>query len=355
MANWWPRHTEEEVAAASAVLRSGATNYWSGVQGQSFEREWAEYTGAKHALAVSNGTTALEVALHALRLPPGSEIIVPARTFMATASACVTAGHKPVLADIDARTLNVTAETLEARRTPATKAVIVVHYAGLPCDMPSIMGWAIRNGLLVLEDCAHAHGARIGGEHVGTFGAIGTFSMCIGKIMTTGGEGGAVITNDDALHKNMAARRDHGRFQMIGSRDMTKFTYEVMEYGSNIRQTEMQSAIARVQLRGLDAQIARRREIAVIYDSALEQEPQPLSVRYMYMARSKNKYEILNRVPESRFGGCPNLGKEPVFRGEAAPCPVADATGEEVFALPIYPTMSDAEVADIAKRVKELM
>jgi dTDP-4-amino-4,6-dideoxygalactose transaminase len=241
----WPYHSEDEISAVADVLRSGKTNYWSGSNGQAFESEFAQYTGAKHAIAVTNGTTALELALHGLDLPPGSEVIVPCRTFMATASAVVTAGCKPVLADIDA-TLNVTVETLEARRTEKTEAVIVVHYAGLPCDMAAIMDWAGKNTIYVIEDCAHAHGARINGQHVGTFGDVGCFSFCVGKIMSLGGEGGMVITNDETLHRRMGARRDHGRYQMVGSKDMTQFQWTVEEFGTNLRMTEMQSAIGRI-------------------------------------------------------------------------------------------------------------
>lgn len=356
----WPYHSENEIAAVAEVLRSGKTNYWVGEHGQAFESEFAAYTGAQHALTVSNGTTALEVAIHALGISYG-EVILPCRTFMATASAVVMNGLTPVLADIDETTLNVTVDTLEARRTPQTKAVIVVHYAGLPCDIEAICQWAAAHQITVIEDCAHAHGARVGGKHVGTFGAIGCFSFCVGKIMSTGGEGGMVVTRDPALHARMAAYRDHGRYQIAGNpmNHTPEFLWTVSEFGSNLRMTEMQSAIGRIQLKKLYGWVARRNEIADIYDAILYLapgvtliRPPPLTchARYMYLLLVEKRDEVLRRVFAlgARLGGCPNIGHEKAFRGHAAPCPVADAIGGYVMSLPIYPTLTDAEVDAIA-------
>ena len=356
----WPYHSEDEISAVADVLRSGKTNYWSGSNGQEFEREFAQYTGAKHALAVTNGTTALELALHGLGLIPGSEVIVPCRTFMATASAVVTAGCEPVLADID-ETLNVTVETLEERLTPNTVAVIVVHYAGLPCDMDAIMEWATLHGVYVIEDCAHAHGARINGQHVGTFGDIGTFSFCVGKTMSLGGEGGMVITNNQNLHRIMGARRDHGRYQMVGSKDMTQFQWTVEEFGTNLRMTEMQSAIGRIQLKKLDGWVARRNQIAAAYDDILDGIPAPSNHkhgRYMYMAyvndRDRKMIELQNMGVAARLGGCPNIGHEAVFANHAHRCPVADYLGRRTLSLPVYPTMSDNDVEAVLKAVESV-
>lgn len=356
----WPYHSEDEISAVADVLRSGKTNYWSGPNGQAFESEFAQYTGAKHALAVTNGTTALELALHGIQIPHGSEVIVPCRTFMATASAVVTAGCKPILADIDA-TLNVTVETLEARRTEKTAAVIVVHYAGLPCDMYDIMQWALQHDILVIEDCAHAHGARIDGQHVGTFGAVGCFSFCVGKTMSLGGEGGMVITNADSFHRRMGARRDHGRYQMVGSKDMTQFKWTVEEFGTNLRMTEMQSAIGRLQLKKLDGWVNRRNQIAAAYDAILGGIPVPTGQnhgRYMYMAyvndRDRKMVELQNMGVAARLGGCPNIGREAVFKGRAHACPVADGLGEITLSLPVYPTMTDRDVELVLNAVEQV-
>jgi dTDP-4-amino-4,6-dideoxygalactose transaminase len=354
----WPYHSEDEISAVADVLRSGKTNYWSGPNGQAFESEFAQYTGAKHALAVTNGTTALELALHGLDLPPGSEVIVPCRTFMATASAVVTAGCKPVLADIDA-TLNVTVETLDQRLTPNTAAVIVVHYAGLPCDMAAIMDWASKRDIYVIEDCAHAHGTRVNGQHVGTFGDVGCFSFCVGKIMSLGGEGGMVITNNETLHRRMGARRDHGRYQMVGSKDMTAFQWTVEEFGTNLRMTEMQSAIGRIQLTKLDGWVNRRNQIAAAYDAILGGIPTPPGQkhgRYMYMAyvddRDRKMVELQNMGVTARLGGCPNIGREAVFVNNAHACPVADELGFHTLSLPVYPTLTDDDVSAILDSVE---
>lgn len=358
--SFWPHHSDDEVEAVTRVLRSGATNYWTGDEGVSFEQEFSLYVGARHALTVSNGTTALEMALHALRLPVGSEVILPARTFIACASAVANVGCLPILADIDTGTLNVTVETLEARVTDKSRAVIVVHYAGLPCDMSAIAAWAWERNLYVIEDCAHAHGARIDGRHIGTFGDIGCFSFCVGKIMSTGGEGGAVVTDSTVLANRMAARRDFGRYQMIGSRDaqdLSTFQYTVKDWGGNCRMTEMQSAIARCQLKKLDGWVARRREIAAMYDEELDQmNVRPGHVFYLYLMRVTDwrREGLLKSLTDVgvRYGGCANIGREPVFDGSQYPCPNANDIGTRLIGLPVYPTMTDEDVANVILRVQ---
>ena len=367
----WPYHFQDEIDAVADVLRSGKTNYWSGPHGQAFESEFAAYTGAKHALSVTNGTTALEAALYATRRM--GEVIVPCRTFMATASAVVTAGCIPVLADIDALTLNVSVDTLDARRTSRTVAVIVVHYAGLPCDMYEICKWAKRHNIVVIEDCAHAHGAFIcdlkdgkiiDRRHVGTFGDVGCFSFCVGKTMSTGGEGGMVITNNEILHNNMAARRDHGRYQMMGTKDMTQFQWTVEAFGTNLRMTEMQSAIGRLQLKRLDGWVDRRNEIADAYGEILNNvgdhkiDAGMRHGRYMHMAviedRDRIMKELISLGVPARLGGCPNIGREAVFNGEAAECPIADGIGERTLSLPVYPTMTDQDVDEVLSAARKV-
>lgn len=355
----WPYHADDEIAAVERVLRSGLTNYWQGEEGQSFEREFADYTGAAHALAVTNGTTALELALSWLDAPDGAEIIVPCRTFVATASAVYTCGMKPVIAEIDPASLNVTVETLEARRTARTVGVIVVHYAGLPCHMPEIANWCQEHGLVLIEDCAHAHGAKINGQHVGTFGDVGTFSFCVGKTMSTGGEGGMVITNTTDIRNRMAARRDHGRYQMVGGGDPAAFQYTVEEPGTNLRMTEMQAAIGRIQLRKLDGWVARRNAIHSRYVESLgDGFPTPVGYshgRYMSLHRVDNRDSVMRElnalgVP-ARIGGCPNIGKERAFANQPE-CPDADAIGRRTLMLPCYPTYTDAEIDEICEHVK---
>lgn len=361
----WPYHDADEIAAAVEVLQSGKTNYWTGPHGQEFEKEFARATETQYAVAVSNGTTALECALHGLNLPAGAQVIVPCRTFMATASACVMNGLRPVLADIDPNTLNVTVDTLEARRTDRTCAVIVVHYAGLACNMHEIMDWARRHSIMVIEDCAHAHGAGLayhdvqaGGVYLkplGGIGHIGCYSFCVGKIMSTGGEGGMCVTNDPGLHARMASYRDHGRYQMVGAKDMTQFQWTVEHFGSNLRMTEVQAAIGRLQLKKLRGWVERRRMIAMRYDKAFGdllgwKAYSSGHSFYMYLTRvypnrRDKMLELLNaRGIPARIGGCPNIGHEKAFGGIAEACPVADEVGARIMALPCYPTMSDDDV-----------
>ena len=195
----WPSFTNEEAEAVQRVLLSNKVNYWTGTECREFEREFAAWVGADHAVALANGTLALDVALKALNIGPGDEVVVTPRTFLASVSCVVNAGATPVFADVDAESGNLTAQTIAAVLTPRTKAVICVHLAGWPCDMDPIMALAGRYGLKVIEDCAQAHGARYKGRSVGTIGHVGAWSFCQDKIMTTGGEGGMVTTNDESL------------------------------------------------------------------------------------------------------------------------------------------------------------
>ena len=186
----WPRFEQDELDAVQAVLRSGRVNYWTGQEGRLFESEFAAYCGTAHGVAVANGTLALELALRALGIGGGDDVLVTPRSFSASAGAIMLAGARPVFADVDTDSQNVTVETLAAAITPATKAIVVVHLAGWPCDMDAIGRFAASNGLLIIEDCAQAHGALWRGRRVGSFGDAAAFSFCQDKIMTTGGEGG---------------------------------------------------------------------------------------------------------------------------------------------------------------------
>ena len=194
----WPSFTDDEITAVSQVLRSGRVNYWTGQEARAFEAEFVEWTGSRHAIALANGTVALDLALHGIGIGTGDEVIVTPRSFIASASCVVNAGAIPVFADVDRDSGNLTAATIAAALTPRTRAVIAVHLAGWPCDMQPIMELAAAHGLRVIEDCAQAHGARYRGSGVGTIGHVGAWSFCQDKIMTTGGEGGMLATNDEA-------------------------------------------------------------------------------------------------------------------------------------------------------------
>lgn len=260
----WPSFTPEEIEAVSAVLASNRVNYWTGDRCREFERRFADWVGTRHAVALANGTMALEAALKALGVGPGDEVITTSRTFMASASCIVTAGAVPVFADVDADSQNITAETIAAVLTPRTKAVICVHLGGMPCDMDPIMALAAQNGLKVIEDCAQAHGARYRGRSVGSIGHIGAWSFCQDKIMTTGGEGGMVTTNDPALSSFMWSYKDHGKSGHANQeRPRPSGPRQVYDsFGTNGRMIEMQAAIGLIQLERMPAWTMRRTAIA---------------------------------------------------------------------------------------------
>ncbi|MGB6926791.1 DegT/DnrJ/EryC1/StrS family aminotransferase, partial [Psychrobacter sp.] len=207
----WPKFTQHEADAVSRVLLSNKVNYWTGEECRQFEREFADWTGSKYAIALGNGTLALDVALQALDIGAGDEVIVTPRTFIASISSIVNAGATPIFADVDEATGNITVETITAVLSDKTKGIVCVHLAGWPCDMDSIIALADEHDLYVIEDCAQAHGARYKGRSVGSIGHVGAWSFCQDKIMTTGGEGGMVTTDSELLWRKMWAYKDHGK------------------------------------------------------------------------------------------------------------------------------------------------
>lgn len=260
----WPSFTSEEADAVSRVLRSNRVNYWTGDECREFEREFAAWAGVPHAIALHNGTVALEAALHALGVGPGDEVVVTPRSFMASASCVVTVGAVPVFADVDRDTQNLTAETIARVLSPRTRAVIPVHLAGMPCDMDPIMDLAAARGLAVVEDCAQANGARYRGRCVGSIGTVGAWSFCQDKIITTGGEGGMVTTADGGLWKRMWSYKEHGKsWDAVYERQHSPGYRWVHEaFGANGRMLEMQAVIGRIQLQRLAAWTAARRAAA---------------------------------------------------------------------------------------------
>jgi len=247
----WPSFTEEEANAARDVILSNKVNYWTGQETRSFEKEFAAWSGTEYAVALANGTVALDLALKALGIGAGDEVIVTSRTFLASVSSIVNAGAIPVFADVDLDSQNFTADTIRSVLTPRTKALICVHLAGWPCDMDPIMALANEHGLKVIEDCAQAHGAYYKGRPVGSIGHIGAWSFCQDKIMTTGGEGGMVTTNDRQLWADMWAYKDHGKsWEAVYEREHAPgFRWLHESFGTNWRMLEVQAVIGRIQLR----------------------------------------------------------------------------------------------------------
>lgn len=256
----WPSFTAEEANAVQQVLLSNKVNYWTGTECREFEKEFAAWCGTRYAVALGNGTLALDVALKGLGIGPGDEVVVTPRTFIASISCVVTAGATPVFADVAPDSGNLSAETIAKVLTPRTKAVICVHLGGWPCDMDPIMALAQQHGLKVIEDCAQAHGARYKGRSVGSIGHVGAWSFCQDKIMTTGGEGGMVTTNDEALWRAMWSFKDHGKsYEAVYERQHPPgFRWLHESFGTNWRMMEMQAAIGRIQLRQMTDWTAKR-------------------------------------------------------------------------------------------------
>src|SRR3982074_943459 len=244
----WPHFTDDEIESVTGVLKSGRVNYWTGEQGRLFEKEYAESIGTKYAIAVANGPVGLQLALYALGIGPGDEAVVTSRSFIASASCVVMRGAIPVFADVDADSQNISAESIARVLGPHTKAIIVVHLAGWPCDMDSSTALAECQGLQIVEDCAQAHGGIYKGRSVGSMGAINAFSFCQDKILTTGGEGGLVCTNDEELWERAWSFKDHGKsFAAVYKREHAP-GYRLLNesYRANWRATDMQSALGRV-------------------------------------------------------------------------------------------------------------
>lgn len=269
----WPCFTQEESDAVQKVLLSNKVNYWTGQEARNFEKEFAWWSDSEHAIAVANGTVALDLALNALNVGPGDEVIVTPRTFLASVSSVVSASATPVFADIDPNTQNIEAHTFESKITSKTKAVVVVHLSGMPADMDPIMELASKYGFYVIEDCAQAHGAKYKGQPVGSIGHIGAWSFCQDKIMTTGGEGGMVTTNDKELWSKMWSYKDHGKsWEAVYEREHPPgFRWLHESFGTNWRMTEMQAAIGRIQLKRMRDWTASRRSNGEKIDRVAQQ------------------------------------------------------------------------------------
>jgi dTDP-4-amino-4,6-dideoxygalactose transaminase len=293
----WPSFSLEECDAVKRVLLSGRVNYWTGTECRKFEQEFGNWVGTRYAIALANGTLALDAAMKAIDVGPGDEVIVTPRTFIASVSCVVNAGATPVFADVEFDSGNISARTIEAVLTSRTKAVICVHLAGWPCDMDPIMALAEAHNLKVIEDCAQAHGAKYKGRFVGSIGHVGAWSYCQDKIMTTGGEGGMVTTNDESLWRVMWSYKDHGKsYEAVYEKHhLPGFRWLHESFGTNWRMIEIQAAIGRIQLQRMQEWRATRlRNANKIWDSC-------------------RKFSSL-RVPEFKCpsceGGCNNVGND---------------------------------------------
>ena len=398
----WPSFTEEEVAAVAAVLRSNRVNYWTGQECRAFEQEFADWVGTSHAIALANGTVALDLALMGLGIGAAfggsaeDEVIVTPRTFLASVSCVANAGAVPVFADVDADSGNLSAATIAPVITPRTRAIIVVHLAGWPADMDPIMDLARAHGLKVIEDCAQAHGSRYKGRSVGSIGDVGAWSFCQDKIMTTGGEGGMVTTNDQTLWSRMWSFKDHGKsWEAVYERQHPPgFRWLHESIGTNWRMLEMQAAIGRIQLRRMAEWTAAREGNAALLTEALAPFAGPNGflrmptvrcadcpgcdaasgcrhgqykfyayVRPERLAPGANRDAVIAAIEAAGFpayqGSCSEVYLEKAFDGTgwrpAARLPVARVLGETSLMLLVHPTIDAATMARYADAVRGAM
>ncbi|MBB1419441.1 MULTISPECIES: DegT/DnrJ/EryC1/StrS family aminotransferase [unclassified Pseudoalteromonas] len=377
----WPSFTQEEADAVSRVVLSNKVNYWTGTEGREFEKEFASWAGSEYAIALGNGTLALDIALKALNVGTGDEVITTPRTFLASASSIVTAGAAPVFADVDLNSQAITAASIKAVLTPKTKAVIVVHLAGMPAEMDEIMALSKEHGFYVIEDCAQAHGAKYKGRSVGSIGHVGAWSFCQDKIMTTGGEGGMVTTNSKELWSTMWSYKDHGKsFDAIYNREHPPgFRWLHESFGTNWRMTEMQAVLGRIQLTRMTEWTAKRQTYGAQLDQAatgfdcirLVEVPEYIEhaeyKHYMFikpeqLASGWDRDRIVNVIVERGVpcfqGSCSEVYLEKAFdntpwRPETR-LPNAVELGETSIMFLVHPTLTEDEIAKTTQVMKEV-
>ena len=367
----WPSYDQDEIDAVAEVLKSGKVNYWTGDIGKQFEREFAAHCGADYAIALTNGTLALELALEAAGIGAGDEVIVTPRTFIASASCVVRLGAHPVFADVSLQTQNLTPESVEAVITPKTKAIIAVHHAGWPCDTDGLMALADQHNLVLIEDCAQAHGARFKDRPVGGLGHVAAFSFCQDKVMTTGGEGGMLVTNDEALWKKAWSIKDHGKnYEAVFEREHAPgFRWLHESFGTNMRMTEMQAAIGRLQLQKLPEWSRKRRDNAARITQTLSkfpavEVPSPDSdIRHAYyrlyafidqaaLASGWDRDRIMSEINALGIpcfsGSCPEIYREKAFETggirPAAALPNAAQLGPKSLAFLVHPGLTEEDM-----------
>ena len=363
----WPSFSDDEVRAVSDVLLSSKVNYWTGQNCREFEQEFSTWSGSKYAVALANGTLALDAALNALNISRGDEVIVTSRTFIASVSSIVNAGATPIFVDVDRLSQNITPETIRSAVTRKTKAIICVHLAGWPCEMYEIMSIANEHNLYVIEDCAQAHGAKYKGKPVGSIGHIGCWSFCQDKIMTTGGEGGMVTTNDESLWRIIWEYKDHGKsYEAVYERDHPggfKWLHE--SFGTNWRMTEMQAAIGRIQLKRMpDWHSQRLNNANRIWDAARRCQllrvpniPQYIEhaaykcyvfVRGSEELRDKIIKEIKAKGVSCYSGSCSEVYLEKAFDNTGLRpkkrLSVAKELGETSLMFLVHPTLTNEEI-----------
>lgn len=377
----WPSYSEEEAQAVKRVLLSNKVNYWTGNECREFEREFALFTDSKYAVALGNGTQALEIALNSIKIQKNDDVIVTPRSYIASASAVLMKGANPIFADVDLNSGNITAASIKDVLTPNTKAIIVVHLAGMPADMDLIMNLASERNIKVIEDCSQAHGARYKGKSVGSLGDLGTWSFCQDKIMTTGGEGGMVTTNSEELWESIWSYKDHGKsFDLVYKKDHPQgFRWLHNDIGTNMRMTEMQGIIGRIQIKKMHEWHLTRKSNAKMIDDIASQFDLFRLVKvpvnydhaeykhYIFINsdRLKNGWsrdriieEIISRGVPCYQGSCPEIYLEKVFENikhqPLSRLNNARKLGESSLMFLVHPTLEIKEIKETCNAISTI-
>jgi len=374
----WPQMSQKMIDSVSNILESGKLNQWNNPAVKEFEEKFAKYMGCNYAVAVFNGTVALELCVKTLGLKENDEVIVTPRTFLASATCCAWYGVKPVFVDVDENSQNITLETIKSAITNKTKAVVLVHLAGWPCELEEICKYCRKKGIYIIEDCAQAHGAKYNGKSVGTWGDINAWSFCQDKIITTGGEGGMVTTNCPYLYKLAWSLKDHGKgYDTVFNKEHPPgFRWLHENIGTNWRMLPMQAVIGSHALNELDGWIDHRRKIASIYNNVLKD---CLGVRltlppknvyhayykyYFFIETDKfsiSRDELINKINEKNIfcqvGSCSEVYKENSL-AEFAPKTELNVTKQlfdSTILLLCDPTVSEENAVEDINKIKNIL
>ena len=381
--NNWPVYSKEEADIIRKILLSNKVNYLFGDEGKKFEKNFSTFSNCKYALAVANGTLALDLCLRSIDLENNDEVIVTGRSFVASASCISVLGAEPVFVDVDINSQNLDVNLLEKALTKKTKAILCVHFAGFPCNMKKIMSFARKNNLYVIEDCAQAHGAKINRKSVGSFGDISAWSFCNDKIITTGGEGGMVTTNSKKLYNKVASFNNHGKnlkkFYSLTSKKIKSFPYIHDELGLNYRLTEIQSALGNFQLKKIkewtklrnnnaDYIINKIKELQIVNVPEIDKNyvhafyKLYITLNNEFIKPEKNRSNILDALisegVNASFGSCGRIFAEKAFKNtKTIPngLPVSSLLERNSIMLQVHPTMTAKELKHTAKTLHKVL
>lgn len=380
--NSWPFFGKDDIEKAQEILHSGRINYWTGMEGREFEKEFSKYVGVNHSVVVDNGTNALILAAHALGISKGDEVIMSPRTFVASAFSIMHLGAKPVFIDIDRNSQNMDPKLIEAAITPNTKAIMTIHLAGWPCEMDQIQEICKRYNLFLIEDCAQAHGAKYNEKSVGSFGDVNAWSFCQDKIMTTAGEGGMVTTNNKDYWSKVWSFKDHGKnYDTVYNKEHPPgFRWLHEDHGTNARMTEIQSAIGRLQLKKLDMWIDKRTKLSKIFNNAFKDLDglritlPPSHIKHAYykyyvftdpekLKSDKDRDFIMNSLNDLGVvcysGSCSEIYKEKafdkMFSSQKPSLKVAKELGETSLMFLVHPTIDEEDIYKICDQTKKII